>query len=68
MKRSAFPIRVELETIDGFGKWNVMLTYVVNDISVLYKKIETIKTMYVLDKKEYRIFFYMQSKVNTYLE
>lgn len=68
MKRSAFPIRVELETLDTFGKWNVMLTYVVNDISVLYKKIETIKTMYVMDKKEYRIFFYMQSKVNTYLE
>jgi hypothetical protein len=67
MKISAFPLKIQLECVSPSGEWELMLTYHVNSPQMLYKKIEEIKSMYVL-KREYRIFLIVNSKVNTYLE
>lgn len=66
MRKSAFPLRIELESLTD-GEWKVMLVYKINSPEMLYKKFEDIKTLYGL-KKEYRIFIYANSKVNTYIE
>ena len=66
MRKSAFPLRIELESFND-GVWKVMLTHKVNSPEMLYSKFEDIKTLYGL-KKEYRIFIYANSKVNTHIE
>ena len=66
MKKSAFPLRIELEAFIE-DDWKVMIVYRVNSPEMLYKKFEDIRTLYGL-KKEYRIFIYANSKLNTYIE
>jgi hypothetical protein len=63
MKPSSFPLRLDLEVKVG-NTWEVMYTYHVNNIGQLYEKIEYIKTMYNLSGKDWRIYFYLNSKVN----
>jgi hypothetical protein len=67
MKKSAYPLRIELESYTNEGEWKVMLIYRVTSPEMLFKKFEDIKTLYGLNK-EYRIFIYANSKVNTYIE
>ena len=66
MKKSAFPLRMELESLID-GEWRVMIIYMVNSPDMLQNRFIDIKTLYGL-KKEYRIFIYANSKVNTYIE
>ena len=66
MKKSAFPLRMELESLID-GEWRVMIIYIVNTPDMLYNRFRDIKSLYGL-KKEYRIFIYANSKVNTYIE
>ena len=66
MKKSAFPLRIELESLID-GEWKVMIVYIVNTPDMLYNRFIDVKSLYGL-KKEYRIFIYANSKVNTYIE
>jgi hypothetical protein len=59
-------LRIELELLNAFGEWVIIETYHANSSKMLYKKIEEIKSMYVL-QKDFRIFLVCNSKVNTYL-
>ena len=65
IKPSAFPIVIDLEVKDEYDNWIIAFTCLVNSNKTLYKKMETIKTMYVLDNREYRIMFRLNSKMNT---
>ena len=67
MKLSAFPIIIELEVLEE-GVWIIVLSYRVNSINLLYIKMANIKSMYVLDEKNYRIMLTLNSKVNNYVE
>ena len=67
MKKSAFPLRFEIEILNDIGNWEVALSYKITNLEMLYSKFEDIKTLYVL-KKEYKIFLYVNSKANTYSE
>jgi hypothetical protein len=66
MKKSAFPLRIELESYIE-GEWKVMITYQVNSPDMLHNRFKDIKTLYGL-KKDYRIFIYANSKVNTHID
>ena len=66
MKKSAFPLRIELESYIE-GKWKVMITYQVNSPYMLNNRFKDIKTLYGLEK-DYRIFIYANSKVNTHID
>jgi hypothetical protein len=65
MKRSAFPISIEVEVkIDGI--WEITHNLTANNSGALYLKMENIKTLLALDNKTYRITFVLNSKVNSY--
>lgn len=66
MNRYNYPARIELEVCIN-GNWLLMLSFVVNNKSALQKKMMILKCMYVT-KNHYRIFVYLNSKVNTFLE
>lgn len=60
-----FPALIELQVFVG-DKWEVMLSHLCYNKESLYRKMEVIKTMYVL--KKYRIFVTYQSKLNRYAD
>lgn len=63
MKQSSFPLRLDLEVLVGH-KWEVMLSYRVTTKSQLFEKMQYIKSMYNLKGRDWRIYFYLNSKVN----
>jgi hypothetical protein len=66
MNKYVYPARIELEVCVN-GDWLNMLSFVVNSKSALQNKMMILKCMYVT-KNKYRIFVYLNSKVNTYIE
>lgn len=60
-KLSSYPMTIELEIKNDLGEWVVEYTSIVTSKSSLYKKMIYIKTMYVLEEREYRVFIRVKS-------
>jgi hypothetical protein len=67
MKKSAFPIVIELEILCE-DDWVVVQSYHCTSMLSLTSKMEQLKSLYVLNNKDYRIMLTLQSKVNNYEE
>jgi hypothetical protein len=66
-KLNNFPALLEMEVKKG-EDWQLMISHYCNNKEALYKKMETLKSLYVVSNREYRIFITYQSKVNRYLK
>jgi len=67
MKPSAYPITIEVE-VEINRHWEITHNLTVHNSSSLYSKMESIKTLYALENKTYRITFVVNSKVNALLK
>jgi hypothetical protein len=67
MKPSAFPIKIEVE-VEIDKHWEITHNLTANNSGSLYSKMESIKTLYALENKTYRITFVVNSKVNDLLK
>jgi hypothetical protein len=65
MRRSAFPITIQLEVESRDGEWVVMSIHLCKNIDSLYDKYKSIKSLYMLENKSYRIILILQSKLNS---
>jgi len=64
-KLNNFPALIEFEVKKG-ENWEVMIYHYCNNKEALYKKMETLKSLYAVSNREYRIFVTYQSKLNRY--
>jgi hypothetical protein len=63
MKNSAFPIVIELE-IKAESEWIIVQSFICKNMYSLSSKMMQLKSLYVLNDKDYRIMLVLQSKVN----
>lgn len=66
-KINNFPALIEMEVLKD-DKWELMVYHYCNNKDALYRKMETLKSLYAVSDKTYRIFITYQSKMNRYVK
>ena len=64
-KINNFPALIEFEVFKD-NKWELMIYHYCKNKDALYSKMETLRSLYAVADREYRIFVTYQSKMNRY--